>query len=97
VKSTSGSADKTHYSEVSTWLDRSIGFPVYVEKTVKGSGAIREFTYFGLRHDGGIWSASQVEEKNHGQPGSTLLIIDRGSAKASLTLGDFSPERITRF
>ena len=97
VKSTSGSADKTHYSEVSTWLDRSIGFPVYVEKTVKGSGAIREFTYFGLRHDGGIWSASQVEEKNHGQPGSTLLIIDRGSAKASLTLGDFSPERITHF
>jgi hypothetical protein len=97
VKSTPGPADKSHYSEVSTWLDSSIAFPVYAEKTVKGSGAVREFTYFGLRHDGGVWSASQVEEKNHGQPGSTLLIIDRGSAKANLTLGDFSPERLTHF
>jgi hypothetical protein len=97
IKSTPGAADKTHLSEVSTWLDSSIAFPVYEEKTVKGSGSVREFTYFGLRHDGGIWSASQIEEKNHGQPGSTLLIIDRGSAKANLTLGDFSQERVTHF
>ena len=96
IKSTPGADDKTHYSAASTWLDRSIAFPVYEEKTVKG-GSVREFTYFGLRHDGGIWSASQIEEKNHGQPGSTLLIIDRGSAKANLTLGDFGPERIVSF
>lgn len=97
VKSTPGSADKSHYTEVRTWLDRAIAFPVYVEKTVKGSPNVREYTYFGLRREGGVWSASQVEVKNHGQPGSTLLIIDRGSAKANLTLGDFSPERIARF
>jgi hypothetical protein len=58
---------------------------------------VKEFTYFGLRHEGGIWSANQVEAKVRGQAGSTLLIIDRGSAKANLGLGDFSPEKLTRF
>jgi Outer membrane lipoprotein-sorting protein len=97
VKSTPGPADKTHLGEVRTWLDRGIAFPVYVEKTVKGSAEVKEYTYFGLRHDGGVWSASQVEEKNHGQPGSTLLIIDRGSAKANLGPADFNPDRLTHF
>ncbi len=97
VKSTPGAADKTHLGEVRTWLDRGIAFPVYVEKTVKGGGEVKEYTYFGLRHEGGIWSASQVEEKNHGQPGSTLLIIDRGSAKANLAPADFSLDRLTHF
>jgi hypothetical protein len=97
LKSTPGAADRTHYAGIRTWLDHSIGFPVYVEKTLKGTNAVKEFTYFGLRHDGGVWSASQVEEKTRGQGGSTLLIIDRGSAKANLKLGDFSPEHLTRF
>jgi hypothetical protein len=68
-----------------------------VEKTLKGTGAVKEFTYFGLRHDGGVWSADQVEAKTRGQAGSTLLIINRGSAKANLGLGDFSPGQLTRF
>jgi hypothetical protein len=38
-----------------------------------------------------------VEEKTRGRGGSTLLIIDRGSAKANLDLRDFSPEQLTRF
>ena len=97
LKSTPGAADRTHYAEIKTWLDHSIGFPVYVEKTLKGTGAVKEFTYFGLRHEGGIWSANQVEAKTRGQAGSTLLILDRGSAKANLGLGDFSPEQLTRF
>jgi Outer membrane lipoprotein-sorting protein len=97
IKSTPGPADRTHYSEVKTWLDRTIGFPVYVEKTLKDTGVVKEFTYFGLRHDQGVWSASQIEVKIHGQAGSTLLIIDRGSAKANLTIADFSPEQLTRF
>jgi hypothetical protein len=97
LKSTPGAADRTRYAEVKTWLDHSIGFPVYVEKSLKGTGAVKEFTYFGLRHEGGIWSANQVEAKVRGQAGSTLLIIDRGSAKANLGLGDFSPEKLTRF
>jgi hypothetical protein len=97
LKSTPGAADRTHYAGIKTWLDHSIGFPVYVEKTLKGTGAVKEFTYFGLRHEGGVWSANQVEAKMRGQAGSTLLILDRGSAKANLGLGDFSPEQLTRF
>jgi hypothetical protein len=97
LKSAPGTADRTHYAEIKTWLDHSIGFPVYVEKTLKGTGAVKEFTYFGLRHEGGVWSADQVQVKTRGQAGSTLLIVDRGSAKANLGLGDFSPEKLTRF
>jgi hypothetical protein len=96
VKSTPGPADKTHYAEVTTWLDHSIGFPVYIEKTLK-NGIVKEFTYYGLRHEGGLWSAHQVEAKIRGQAGSTLLIIDRGTPKANLSLKDFSPEQLTHF
>ncbi|HXR38339.1 MAG TPA: outer membrane lipoprotein-sorting protein [Terracidiphilus sp.] len=97
VMSTPGPVDKSHYAEVRTWLDRGIAFSVYVEKTVKASSTVKQYTYFGLRREGGVWSASQIEEKNHGQPGSTLLIIDRGSAKANLGPADFNPERLTHF
>ena len=97
VKSTPGEADRTHYSEVRSWLDHDIGFPVYVEKTQKGSGMVKEFTSFGLRREGGVWSAHQVEVKVRGRAGSTLLIIDRGSTKAHLSLKDFSPEQLTHF
>jgi hypothetical protein len=97
VESKPGPADRTHYAQVKTWLDHTIGFPVYAEKTVQGAGAVKQFTYYGLRHNGGVWSASQVEEKTHGQGGETLLIIDRGSAKANLHLNDFSAGQLTRF
>jgi hypothetical protein len=97
LKSTPGSADKTRYAEVRTWLDHTIDFPVYEEKTLKADGTVKEFTSFGLRREGGIWSATQIEEKTRGQAGSTLLIINRGSAKANLTLADFSPARVTHF
>jgi hypothetical protein len=97
VKSTPGPGDKTHYAEVKTWFDRTIAFPVYVEKTVKETGAVKEFTSYGLRHEGGLWSAHQIEMKSRGQAGSTLLILDRGTPKAKLTLKDFSPAELTRF
>ena len=58
---------------------------------------VKEFTSFDLRHEGGIWSATQIEEKTHGQMGSTLLIINRGSPKANLSARDFAPESIARF
>jgi len=96
LKSTPAPGAKTHYTQVLTWLDHTIDFPIYAEKTLKGGG-VKEFTSFGLRHYGGIWSAEQIEEKIHGQPGSTLLIINRGSPKANLTLADFTPERMLRF
>ncbi len=97
IRSTPGESDRTHYAEVKTWVDPSIGFPVYVEKTVKESGAVKEFTSFGLRHDEGAWSAHQIEVRTRGQTGSTLLIIDRGSAKAKLGIADFNPAQLTRF
>lgn len=97
LKSTPGPADRTGYSEVRSWLDSTILFPVYVEKTMRKTGLVREYTYYGLRREGGVWSANQIEENNHGQTGSTLLIIDRGSPKANLGPGDFSPEKVTRF
>ncbi len=34
VVSEPGSGDRTHYTRVKTWLDHTIGFPVYVEKTL---------------------------------------------------------------
>ena len=97
LKSTPGPADRTHYAEVRTWIAHPIGFPVYVEKTLRGSGIVKEFTYFGLRQDQGVWSASQVEVKTRGQAGSTLLIIERGRPKANLVLKDFSPAQLTHF
>jgi hypothetical protein len=97
VKSTPGPSDKTHYDAVKTWFDRTIVYPVYVEKTVKETGAVKEFTSYGIRHEGGMWSAHQIEMKMRGQQGSTLLIIDHGSPKAHLTLNDFSPAQLTHF
>jgi hypothetical protein len=97
IRSTPGPGDRTGYSEVKTWLDRTIGYPVHVEKTLKKTGVIKEFTYFGLRKNEGVWSASQVEVKIRGQAGSTLLIIDRGSPHAHLDLKDFRIEALTSF
>jgi Outer membrane lipoprotein-sorting protein len=97
IKSMPGTVDETHYAEVKSWLDNQSGFPVYVEKTMKGSGAVKEFTYYGLRQTRGVWSASQVEAKVRGRAGSTRLIIDRGTPKAHLELKDFSPGQLTHF
>lgn len=97
LKSTPGASDRTHYAEVQTWLDRTIGYPVYVEKTLKGGGVVKQFTYMGLRQTAGIWSASQIEAKVRGRAGSTLLIVQRGSVKANLSAKDFSPEQIGHF
>jgi hypothetical protein len=97
LKSTPGATDRTHYAEVETWLDSTIAYPVYAEKTMKNGAAVKEFTYMGLRQSGGVWSASQIKSKLHGRSGSTLLIVERGSTKANLTAMDFSPERISHF
>jgi hypothetical protein len=97
LNSAPDSSDRTHYAQIRSWLDHSIGFPVYVEKTVKGTGTVKEFTYFDLRQTGGVWWAHQVEVKLRGSAGSTLLIVDRGSTKANLGLADFSSENLTRF
>jgi len=97
LKSTPGALDHSPYAEVETWLDHTIGYPIYVEKTLKAGGIVKEFTYLGLSQSGGVWSARQVVVKIHGRPGSTLLIIERGSTKANLSIRDFNPEQISHF
>jgi hypothetical protein len=95
--STPGEANQTHLANVKSWLDLGSDVPVYVEKTMKGSGQVKEFTSFGLRRTEGVWSATQVEEKTRGRAGSTLLIIDRGTARAHLQLKDFSLSQLMHF
>ena len=89
LKSTSGSQDRSYYDSVTSWIDRSILFPVRVVKTLHGTGQQKEFVYFGLRQVGGAWSASQVESKVQGKPGSSILAIEGGSGRAHLGRKDF--------
>ncbi len=97
LKSTPSVSDRSHYREVQSWFDHTTGYPIYVEKTLKDAASVEEFTSFGLTQSGGVWAAKQVEVKIHGRPGSTLLIFERGSTKANLTIKDFSPEQISKF
>jgi hypothetical protein len=97
LKSTPGPSDRTHYSQVQTWLDHAIDYPVYAEKTMKSGAIVKEITYYGLRQSNGVWSATQVETKIRGRAGATLLIVRRGSAKANLSAEDFSSQQISRF
>src|ERR1700719_2848593 len=89
LKSISGAEDRSHYDSVTSWIDRSILYPVHVVKTIHGTGKQKEFIYYGLRQVSGVWSASQIEAKVQGQPGSSILVIEAGSAKANLGRKDF--------
>jgi hypothetical protein len=89
LKSMSGSQDRTYYDSVTSWIDRSILFPVHVVKTLRGAGQQKEFIYYGLRQVDGAWSATQVEAKLQGKPGSSILVIEGGSGKANLGRKDF--------
>jgi Outer membrane lipoprotein-sorting protein len=89
LKSTPGPQDRTYDGSVTSWIDRSILFPVHVVKTLRGTGQQKEFIYYGLRQVGGVWSASQVEAKVQGKPGSSILAIEGGSGKANLERKDF--------
>ncbi len=97
LKSTAAAPDRSHYADVQTWLDHTISYPVYVEKTLKDAAIVKQFTSLGISQSGGVWAARQVEVKTHGRPGSTLLLLERGSTKANLTIRDFSPEQIGHF
>ncbi|HLK04762.1 MAG TPA: outer membrane lipoprotein-sorting protein [Candidatus Acidoferrum sp.] len=89
LKSKPGSQDQTYYDSVTSWIDRTILYPVHVVKTLRGAGQQKEFIYYGLRQVGGIWSATQVEAKLPGKPGSSILAIEGGSGKAHLGPKDF--------
>jgi Outer membrane lipoprotein-sorting protein len=89
LKSKSGSQDQTYYESVTSWIDHGILYPVHVVKTLRGTGQEKEFIYYGLRQIGGVWSATQVEAKLQGKPGSSILAIEGGSGKANLRRKDF--------
>src|SRR5579863_1006516 len=89
LKSKSDPQERTYYDSVTSWLDHGILFPVHVVKTLRGTGQQNEFIYYGLRQEGGAWSASQVEAKLVGKPGSSILVVEGGSAKANLERKDF--------
>src|SRR6202521_2880540 len=89
LKSTPGSQNRTYFDSVTSWIERGILFPVHVVKTLHGTGQQKEFIYYGLRQVGGVWSATQVEAKLQGKPGSSILVIEGGSAKAHLGRKDF--------
>ena len=89
LKSTPGTQDRSTYASVKSWIDRSILFPVHVVKTLHGTGQQKEFVYYALRQVDGAWSASQVEAKSQGKPGSSRMIIENGTGKAKLGLKDF--------
>jgi hypothetical protein len=90
LKSMSGSQDRTYYDSVTSWIDRGILYPVHGVKTLRRTGQQKEFTYYGLRQVGGVWSATQVEAKLQGKPGSSILVIEGGSGKAHLGRKDFA-------
>jgi hypothetical protein len=89
LKSKSGSQDRTYYDSVTSWIDRGILYPVHVVKTLRGTGQQKEFIYYGLRRIGGVWSATQVEAKLQGKPGSSILVVEGGSGKTNLRRKDF--------
>ena len=89
LKSMPGAQDRTNYDSVTSWIDRSILYPVHVVKTLRGTGQQKEFINYGLRQVGGAWSATQVEAKQQGKPGSSILAIEFGSGKANLARKDF--------
>jgi Outer membrane lipoprotein-sorting protein len=89
LKSVPGAQDHSYYDSVTSWIDRSILYPVHVVKTLHGTGLQKEFIYYGLRQVSGVWSASQMEAKLQGKPGSSILVIERGSPKANLGPKDF--------
>lgn len=89
LKSVPGAQDRTHYDSLTSWIDRSILFPVHVVKTLRGTGVQKEFIYYGLRQVSGAWSASQVEAKLQGKAGSSILAIESGSGRANLGRKDF--------
>ena len=89
LMSVPGSEDQTYYDSVTSWIDRSILFPVHVVKTLHRMGQQKELIYYGLRQVDGSWSASRVEAKLQGKPGSSILVIEAGSPNAKLGLKDF--------
>ena len=94
IRSEPGANEPSGYAAVTSWIDKEIYFPVFMEKLVKRSGAKKEFLFSGLRESKGLWGARQMEVRIAGEPMRTLLIITRGSANPNLTDTDFDPRAL---
>ncbi len=79
----------TRYSSVLSCVDPTIALPLHAAKTLKAGGQVESFAYGNLRQDAGVWVAQQITIQIPGQPGSTLLLLDRGNPHAHLTPKDF--------
>lgn len=97
LRSAPGAADRSHYAQVITCFDHATGYPLRVEKTLKSAATVKDFTSLGLTQSGGVWAARQVQVKLRGHAGLSLLLFERGTAKAHLGPDDFSPAQILRF
>jgi hypothetical protein len=75
---------------VATWIDQKTGAPVYVEAAPKNGQPTKQFVFYDIEQLGGVWAPRQVEAKLKGQAGSSLLILEHGSAHAHLGRKDVS-------
>ncbi|MGA8108858.1 MAG: outer membrane lipoprotein-sorting protein [Acidobacteriaceae bacterium] len=98
LRSEPGPGQFSQYSSVTTYLDQKSLAPVYVEAAGRNGAPTKQFVFYDLEQNGGVWNARQVEVKQIGQPGSSLLLIDHGSPHAHLQHKDFSltPSKPTR-
>jgi hypothetical protein len=89
LKSVPSVADHSQYASVTSSFDEKTGALVHVIKAVRGSGAVKDITLSNFHVSHGVTAAAQIELKVAGAPGSSLFIIDHGTAKANLTRADF--------
>jgi hypothetical protein len=78
-------------------VDCGIPFPVYLEKTRKGTGDSAGFTCFGLCLEDGAWPAGFTDEISWGKDWPALLMFDCMGANAGLGLRDFTPEYLSSY
>ncbi len=90
LKSEPGAGQLTQYASVTTWIDQKNGARVYVEAVPRGGQPEKQFVFYDIEQTGGVWVSRQVEAKQKGKPGSSLLIIEHGSPHAHLQRKDFS-------
>jgi len=90
LRSEPGPGQTTIYASVTTWIDQKTGAPVYVEASRIGGGPAKQFVFYDLEQMGGVWEPRQVEAKLSGRPGSSVLVLERGSAHAHLQRNDFN-------
>jgi hypothetical protein len=89
LRSEPGPGQPSVYRWVTTLMDEKTGAVVEVEAAGKDGEVTKQFVFYGIERIGGLWLSRQIEAKENGKPGSSLLIVDSGSPHAHLTRKDF--------